>query len=172
MLNPDATGPNLTLSNGNLTVTNKVNKKWNACRATTCFSSGMHSWDVHVDKCVSKNIFIGVMGVESSLDNYVGSDKFGWGYLANKAIWHNKGKVRSYGELFKEGDTIGVHLDMDVGNLWFSRNGRDLGIAVEGLHGELYPAFSLYNKDDQLSLVPPDCGNSSNVLDNRRHRAR
>ena len=161
MLNPDATGPNLTLSNGNLTVTNKVNKKWNACRATTCFSSGMHSWDVHVDKCVSKNIFIGVMGVESSLDNYVGSDKFGWGYLANKAIWHNKGKVRSYGELFKEGDTIGVHLDMDVGNLWFSRNGRDLGIAVEGLHGELYPAFSLYNKDDQLSLVPPDCGNSS-----------
>jgi len=161
MLNPDATGPNLTLSTGNLTVTNKINKKWNACRATTCFSSGMHSWEVHVDKCVSKNIFIGVMGVESSLDNYVGSDKFGWGYLANKAIWHNKGKVRSYGELFKEGDTIGVHLDMDVGNLWFSRNGRDLGIAVEGLHGELYPAFSLYNKDDQLSLVPPDCGNGN-----------
>ncbi|KAJ8603714.1 hypothetical protein CTAYLR_000204 [Chrysophaeum taylorii] len=90
------------------------------------------------------------------MENYIGSDCHGWGYLANKAIWHNKGKIRSYGELFKEGDTIGVHLDMDAGNLWFSRNGRDLGAAVEGLDGNLYPAFSLYNKGDQLTLLPPE----------------
>ena len=35
-------------------------------------------------------------------------------------------------------------------------NGRDLGVAVEGLQGVLYPAFSLYNKGDQLSMVNPD----------------
>jgi len=42
------------------------------------------------------------MCVESPLDNYVGPDRGGGGYPAHKAIWHNKGKVRSYGELFKE----------------------------------------------------------------------
>mgnify|MGYP000885788784 CR=1 FL=1 len=50
--------------------------------------------------------------------------------MANKAIWHNKGKMRSYGELFRQGDTIGVHIDMDIGTLSFSRNGKDLGTAI------------------------------------------
>lgn len=35
---------------------------------------------------------------------------------------------------------------MDLGTLRFSRNGRDLGIAVQGLEGTLYPAFSMYNR--------------------------
>ena len=152
MLDPTSLGPNLVLSNGNLVVTNTVNKKWNAVRATASFSSGMHSWEVHIDKCVSKNIFVGVITAAGACDNYVGSDRYGWGYLANKAIWHNKGKMRSYGELFRQGDTIGVRLDMDVGTLSFTRNGKDLGVAVEGLVGDVFPAFSLYNQDDQLSM--------------------
>lgn len=55
-------------------------------------------------------------------------------------------QVRSYGDLFREGDTIGVNLNMDLGTLRFSRNGRDLGVAVQGLEGTLYPAFSMYNR--------------------------
>lgn len=169
-LDPEATGPNLALSNDNSTVTNKQNKKWNACLATTGFSTGMHTWDVRVDKCVSKNIFIGVARAESTLENYVGSDSHGWGYLANKAIWHNKGKIRSYGELFKERDTITVHLDMSIGNLWFSRNGHDLGIAMDSLTGCMYPAFSLYNKGDQLTLLHPDaCVSAGNFAKSSLH---
>jgi alpha-tubulin suppressor-like RCC1 family protein len=154
ILDPNSCGPNLVLSNNNLSVTNTVNKKWNAIRASACFSSGVHYWEVHIDKCVSKNIFVGVMSEGGSTDNYVGSDREGWGYLANKAIWHNKGKMCTYGELFREGDRIGVSLDMDCGTIAFSRNGKDLGVAVEGLTGDLYPAFSLYNLDDQVSLIP------------------
>lgn len=37
-------------------------------------------------------------------------------------------------------------LNMDLGTLRFSRNGRDLGVAVQGLEGTLYPAFSMYNR--------------------------
>lgn len=55
-------------------------------------------------------------------------------------------KVRSYGDLFREGDAIGVKLNMDLGTLRFSRNGHDLGVAVQGLEGVLYPAISLYNR--------------------------
>jgi hypothetical protein len=50
---------------------------------------------------------------------------------------------------------------MDIGTLSFSRNGTDLGVAVEGLCGELFPAFSLYNKGDKLRLVHANCSSSS-----------
>lgn len=99
--------------------------------------------------------------------------RYGWAFLANRAIWHNKGKLKSYGELFHGGDTISVLLDMDNGVLQYWLNGNPMGIAVEGLLGlTLYPAFSLYNEDDQLSLVQSKCnlhtGNagSNSKLDN------
>src|SRR5687768_12135664 len=44
--------------------------------------------------CVSKNLFIGVVGAEATMESYVGADAHGWGYLANRAIWHDKAKVR------------------------------------------------------------------------------
>ena len=116
--------------------------------------SGVHRWSVHIDRCVSKNIFIGVVTADARLDNYVGCDRHGWAFLANKAIWHNKGKLGSYGELFRSGDRVSVHLDLDVGSMSFSLNGKDLGVAVQGLKAPLYPAFSLYNEDDQISIIP------------------
>lgn len=39
-----------------------------------------------------------------------------------------------------------MKLNMDLGTLQFARNGRDLGLAVQGLEGTLYPAFSMYNR--------------------------
>ena len=101
---------------------------------------------VHI-RCVSKNIFIGVSTAEAKLDNYVGCDRCGWGFLANKvcyvycmlcilyayaciylsttymlvlytynthachvqAIWWNKTKLKTYGELFRTGKLI-LHL--------------------------------------------------------------
>lgn len=46
-----------------------------------------------------------------------------------------------------------------IGTLQYWLNGLRLGVAVEGLSGHaLYPAFSLYNEDDQLSLVHSRAG--------------
>ena len=76
--------------------------------------------------------------MDARLDNYAGCDKcvfensalctwralsfssllrFGWAFLANKAVWHSKGKVKAYGELFRTGDTVTVILDLDSGEL-------------------------------------------------------
>jgi hypothetical protein len=146
---------NLVLSNSAMTVRNTANKKWSTVCATVKFTNGIHRWDVQIDRCISKNIFIGVVRSEASTSNYVGCDRYGWAFLANKAIWHNKGKIKPYGELFRTGDTITVVLDMDVGTISFVINGKSMGTAAEGLVGPLYPAFSLYNEDDQVSLIPP-----------------
>jgi hypothetical protein len=43
--------------------------------------------------------------------------RHGWAFLANKAIWHNKGKLKSYGELFRTGDMVSVMLDLDQGDI-------------------------------------------------------
>jgi hypothetical protein len=97
------------------------------------------------------------------LDNYVGCDAYGWAFLANKAIWHNKSKLKTYGELFRTGDVITVVLDMDVGHLLFYLNDKCLGIAIENLVGPLYPAFSLYNEDDALTILSMKSISSSSL---------
>ncbi|KAH9133096.1 hypothetical protein LEN26_007158 [Aphanomyces euteiches] len=158
-LDPTSMGSNLELLNHNMSVRNRVNKKWHAVRASVAYTSGVHSWDVRIDKCVSKNIFVGICTVDASMENYIGSDAWGWGFLANKAVWHNKSKVQSYGEIFKQGDVINVTLNLDRGTLSFARNGESFGVAVDHLtsnNGDTgyFPAISMYNKDDQVTFAP------------------
>ncbi|OQR95198.1 hypothetical protein THRCLA_07992, partial [Thraustotheca clavata] len=164
-LDPISMGSNLELLNHNMTVRNRVNKKWHAVRATISYTSGVHTWDVRIDKCISKNIFVGVCTSEASMENYIGSDSAGWGFLANKAVWHNKTKLQTYGDIFKQGDTVSVCLNIDLGTLSFSRNGESFGVAVEHLRENnsmpmsanalaFYPAISMYNKDDQVTFLP------------------
>ena len=44
------------------------------------------------------------------MDNYIGCDRKGWAFLANKAIWHNKSKQKPYGELFRTGAIMATHI--------------------------------------------------------------
>ncbi|RLN80569.1 hypothetical protein BBJ28_00000165 [Nothophytophthora sp. Chile5] len=174
-LDGDAAGTNLVLFNRNLSAKNTANKKWHSVRGSVAFDDGVHQWHVRLDTCVSKNIFIGVCTAQASMENYIGSDAYGYGFLANKAVWHNKAKIHSYGEIFKQGDVIQVTLDCNAKTLAFSRNGEYLGIAATNLHVsnsrnssaslsnksgsegncKWYPAFSMYNKDDKVTLIPP-----------------
>ncbi|RQM28081.1 hypothetical protein B5M09_007126, partial [Aphanomyces astaci] len=73
-LDASSMGANLELVHHNMTVRNRVNKKWNAVRASVAYTSGVHVWDVRIDKCVSKNIFVGICTADASMENYVGSD--------------------------------------------------------------------------------------------------
>jgi hypothetical protein len=47
-----------------------------------------------------------------------------------------------YGDTFGRGDVIGVLLDMDLGNVTFFKNGKNLGLCFTGLprNEKLYPA--------------------------------
>jgi hypothetical protein len=165
----DSLSPNImVVSTSPLTLKNFANKKWSTARANIRLSSGIHRWDVHVDRCVSKNIFLGVTTREARLDNYVGCDVYGWAFLANKAVWHGKSKLKTYGELFRTGDTVTVILDLDNGGtLSFCINDRPLGVAIEGLVGPLYPAFSLYNEDDQLTITQVrSCSSNGSIFSN------
>ncbi|KAE8914904.1 hypothetical protein PF003_g1523 [Phytophthora fragariae] len=184
-LDKDTMGKNLELFNRNLSAKNTVNKKWHSVRASVAFDEGIHRWQVRLDTCVSKNIFIGVCTAEASMENYIGSDAFGYGFLANKAVWHNKAKLHSYGEIFKQGDVIEVTLDCTAKTLVFSRNGEYLGIAASNIRAGVsrsgvsgsdstckwYPAFSMYNKDDKVTLIPPPAVSAFRSKDSRPQNA-
>ncbi|GMF29327.1 unnamed protein product [Phytophthora lilii] len=187
-LDKESSGKNLVVFNQNLSARNTVNKKWHSVRASVAFDEGVHQWHVRLDTCVSKNIFIGVCTAEASMENYIGSDGFGYGFLANKAVWHNKAKLHSYGEIFKQGDLIQVTLDCNAKTLAFSRNGEYLGIAATNMRAgtsrtgigsntssegscKWYPAFSMYNKDDKLTLIPPPAISIFSSKDGRSQNA-
>jgi hypothetical protein len=184
-LDRESMGKNLVVLNRNLSARNTVNKKWHSVRASVAFDEGVHQWQVRLDTCVSKNIFIGVCTAEASMENYVGSDAYGYGFLANRAVWHNKAKLHSYGEIFKQGDTIQVTLDCNAKTLAFSRNGEYLGIAASNMRAGVsrsgsggsndnckwYPAFSTYNKDDKVTLIPPAAGSVFSLKEGRPQNA-
>ena len=46
----------------------------------------MNYQKVRIDRCVSKNIFIGVVTADARLDNYVGCDRYG--YATKVLLYH------------------------------------------------------------------------------------
>ncbi|KAJ7412688.1 ATP-dependent RNA helicase DDX1 [Pitangus sulphuratus] len=71
---------------------------------------------------------VGWSTMQASLD--LGTDKFGFGFGGTGKKSHNK-QFDSYGEEFTMHDTIGCYLDIDKGQIKFSKNGKDLGLAFE-----------------------------------------
>lgn len=65
MLDAEGCGPNLRLTNSNLTVTNTGRKKWSAVRATRGFACGVHRWKVRIDRSAGcSDVGISVVSVQ------------------------------------------------------------------------------------------------------------
>jgi hypothetical protein len=146
-------GPTIFISRDNMSASFASNESWSTVLATTGFVCGSNYWEVHIDKSPTSYIFIGAARRSVDLGTFLGGDENGWGYIGDRALYHKRTKVKAFGERFGEGDTIGVTLDMDRGTLSFSKNGADLGVAFEGLAGELFPAVAFYNQGQRVSLV-------------------
>ena len=82
-------------------------------------------------------MFIGVATSEVELNTFLGGCPCGWGFIGEQALYHNREKVKIYGDSFSSGDIVGVTLDLNAGTLSFSKNGKDLGVAFDKLFGEL-----------------------------------
>lgn len=120
----------------------------------TGFTSGRNRWAVRIDRSPTAYLFVGIASTAANQASFLGSDAHGWGFIGDKALYHRRDRVRTYGERFGQGDVVGVELDMDRGLVSFSRNGVDLGVAFRGLSGELFPAVAFYNLGQTVSLVP------------------
>ena len=161
-------------------------KSWETVATTEPFhpNSGVHRWAVRVDKSVRGHIMLGVMTSMASLNSFIGGNPFSWGAVGNQALWHRNKKIKNdYGEAFGTGSVIVLTLDTYTGTLSYGtlsnseqltneeivsaliHDVEDWGIAFEGLplDTELFPAVSLYQRNDMVTLLGMDTMNLSST---------
>ncbi|TYZ61267.1 hypothetical protein PybrP1_009568 [[Pythium] brassicae (nom. inval.)] len=154
-------GPYLKLESRDTRLSLTRDKGWQTAIGVARFDSGVHIWEVRISfVTASSNIFLGIARKDVRLDSYLGKDNRGWGWIGNRALWHNGSKQRgTYGEKFKTGDVVRLTLDLKRGTLSYALNGKDLGVAFgpggtgPKLEGTFYPGFALYNQRDSIDLV-------------------
>lgn len=150
-------GPDIQLSENRLTATYHGDDMWSTVLCSQSFSSGIVSWSVRVNHSSTAYIFVGIATSSADLNTFLGGCSQGWGYIGEQALYHNREKVKIYGESFTAGDVITVHLDFNEGTLSFSKNGKALGVAFDKIFGEIYPAFAFYNEGQEFELVSNEC---------------
>ncbi|RQM25610.1 hypothetical protein B5M09_007285, partial [Aphanomyces astaci] len=151
----------LTLVDNNSSAKQHTAKQWGMVLSTYACApnTGLHEWAVRLDRCEKGHVFLGVCTRDAAVSTYVGGDRQGWGLIGTRALWHNRSKVRGdYGDGFSTGSTVRIRLNTDTGALSFGLvdDDSDWGTAFDGLtqYGALYPAIGLYQRDDQVTLVP------------------
>ncbi|CAH0489393.1 unnamed protein product [Peronospora farinosa] len=154
-------GPYLKLDARDTRLSLVRDKGWQAAIGLACCESGVHIWEVRISfVTASSNIFLGIARRDVRMDSYLGKDNRGWGWIGNRALWHNGSKQRgTYGEKFKTGDIVRLTLNLRHGTLSYALNGKDLGVAFgpggtgPKLEGTFYPGFALYNQRDSIDLI-------------------
>ena len=83
----------------------------------------------------------------------------GWGYYSSGYLRHNSGGSGPvYGQSYREGDTIGVFVNLVDSLIFFSKNGKIFKTAYntkEFLKSDLYPACCCLSKDESYELLMP-----------------
>ncbi|XP_043920740.1 ATP-dependent RNA helicase DDX1 [Protopterus annectens] len=101
-------------------------KEWHGCRSTKGVMKGKYYYEV---SCHDQGLCrVGWSTLQAALD--LGTDKYGFGFGGTGKKSHNK-QFDSYGEEFTMHDTIGCYIDVDKGQIKYSKNGKDLGLAFE-----------------------------------------
>ncbi|KAI9989409.1 hypothetical protein PInf_019692 [Phytophthora infestans] len=153
----------LSFADDNLSVSYSGNEVWKAACAVTSFSTGVHSWLVRIEKSSSPYLFVGVATRQANLDSFLGADDQSWGFIGDKALYYQRNRIRAYGETFTEGDCIGLRLDCEKGELSFSKNGVDLGVAFDNIVGSVSPAVAFYSRHQKISFVKDSCTGETNI---------
>ncbi|KAL6051936.1 Protein kinase domain-containing protein [Balamuthia mandrillaris] len=116
------------------------------------FTSGLHYWELTSEEAVEWTIGVATASI-TSMDNYLGNDRFSWAYETSGWIKH-EANTMTYGEPFTDQDTMGILLDMDKHQLSFCKNGRNLGVAYHNISSteEVFPAVAW--RDGTVTVLP------------------
>ena len=163
--------PNIVLSNNNLTI--KSSESWQSCRATLGKSSGRWYFEVLADVGPNGFNFVGVGKNTAPLDSIFCEGDGGWGYYGSMGdLRANNVNHDQKGELFRDGKyIIGVAVDLDNGNIWWSLNGdwqlngdpsTNINPTFSNLNGTVYPmsAVALDNSTSTLYCCEIDFHNN------------
>jgi len=144
--------------------------KWRTLLASRGYTSGLHRWEVVLDRLSKGYIFVGVATVSANPDTYVGGDSHGFGlFVSDRSRYHGRNKIKGgakYGDQMNVDDIVGVVLDLDKRTLAYTLNGKELGVAFDELPTEhcLFPAISFYHRGDQVSFASAAAARKTNTF--------
>ena len=151
---------NTTLSEGGLKA-NGTASSWYGVTGTTAVSSGKYYWEVDIT-ALGNYIQIGICdsshsGVWSdSLESYTSA----WGYYSHNGNKLHNSASSSYGATYTTGDTIGVGVDMDLGRVYFYKDGTIQNSGTEAfssITGHIRPIVQLYGSATVTMDFNPTC---------------
>ena len=113
--------------------------------------SGKHYYEVYVSQDgISR---VGWATQAATLE--LGTDRQGFGYGGTAKAAHDR-KFTDFGETYGKGDYVGCCLDIDAGEIGYTKNGKDLGIAFtipkNMLKSAFYPCVCLKNAEVHLNF--------------------
>jgi hypothetical protein len=148
----------VTLSEGRA-VAKKTTDGWSLTTTEIESTEGKHYWEVEVVSEVLSSIFVGIS--RPNLDptgEYISmacTDV--WFIDAVDGALYGNGKCDDdYAGAYKQGDRVGVLLDLDTGSLRFFKNGVEHGpgYAAGSVTGPVVHAAQMYHKDESVRLLP------------------
>lgn len=128
--------------------------------STEGIKSGTYYWEFEVISNNSGFIGIGIGNNQCNVNNYLGSDRYGWSFQCTHEVWHN-GIHNSYSDSIniKSNDIIGVELNLIEGTLRYFINNVSCGIAFDHLNSDVIitslgvlPAVSMLGDKDKIRL--------------------
>lgn len=152
--NPAKTSAKLGLNEDYLKCTSKDGSGFKTTLGTQIFTEGSrYYFEIFINK--GQLLKIGVCRPDVNLEGAFCDTVNGWG-IYNGELRHNSNSTGAkYGTQLKEGDIIGVALDMVEGSMIYYRNGESWGIAYKDPQlkkGELVAAVSPIYANDVFSL--------------------
>jgi hypothetical protein len=156
----------VTLSEGGAVATHHViNDEWSLTTTGSELTEGRHYWEVEV---LSEDV--GVLGSRAMVIGIIRLNLNPVGAYWNRTCtdgWFIKGHNGAlcgngkYGNedgagAYKQGDRVGVLLDLDNGSLRFFKNGvqHGPGYPAGSVTGPVVGAVQMYDKDDSVRLLP------------------
>jgi hypothetical protein len=125
----------------------------------TEITEGKHYWEVELLSESLRMILIGVSrpNLDPTGAYYTGDSTDGWFIFATNGALFGNGKYHdNKAAAYKQGDRVGVLLDLDNGSLRFFKNGvqHGPGYAAGSVTGPVVAAVQMYRKDASVRMLP------------------
>ena len=130
--NSESPGPDIALSNGNLTVTRTDSSGWGCQASAETITSGVHFIEFFIKRNDSSCLLVGLIGEHFSAWGSKMSGEHAYALQADGDFYFNDNRVNNIFS-YTTGDRVQVLLDIDNKTVQWYKNGRKEGRLYEGL---------------------------------------
>ena len=158
--NPLDKSTKITLSNGDLTAAKNASGV-GSVKSVIGVSSGLWYWEIKIDVNYNNERYnsAGIGSSSASLAVKPGDDAHGYGYWGRDGDKYHSAVGSNFGAQYYN-STIGIALDMDAGEIWWSKDGvwqasgdpsTGANPAFTGISGTFYAMFGAYSNTNQAT---------------------